>query len=53
MLVEFPRMVALDAVGSALRNVVEQGVRPAAGAPGALQLLLAHGGGAMARDSAP
>lgn len=28
MLVEFPRLVALDAVGSALRHVVEQGVVP-------------------------
>ena len=28
MLVEFPRLVALDAVGSALRNVVEQGLVP-------------------------
>ncbi len=28
MLVEFPRLVALDAVGSALRSVVDQGVVP-------------------------
>jgi protein-tyrosine phosphatase len=54
MLVEFPRLVALDAVGSALRNVVEHGVVPLlAGASRTLQLLHAHGSRALARNRRP